>query len=52
LDVTGKVAYDEEFIPQTKDFIKNVNINTLSKGIYFCKIKSTEKNLIRKVIIQ
>jgi Secretion system C-terminal sorting domain len=52
LDMTGKVVYDEEFIPGTKDYIKKVNINTLSKGIYFCEIKSNEKNLIRKVIIE
>lgn len=52
LDVTGKVVYDEEFIPGTIDYIKKVNINTLSKGIYFCEIKSIEKNLIRKLIIE
>jgi hypothetical protein len=51
-DLTGKVKYVEEFIPGSKDYIKNLNINTLVKGIYLCEIKSNEKNLIRKVIIE
>ena len=52
LDVTGKVVYEEEFIPVTNDYIKNINVDNLSKGIYFCELRSNEKNLIRKVIIE
>jgi hypothetical protein len=52
LDVTGKVVYEEKFIPATADYIKNINVDNLSKGIYFCELRSNEKNLIRKVIIE
>ncbi len=52
LDVTGKVVFVEEFIPGTKEFIKKINSNCLSRGIYFCEIKSNKINLIRKVILE
>jgi hypothetical protein len=52
LDVTGKSVYEEEFIPGMKEYLKKVNIDNLSQGIYFCEIKSNQKNLIRKVIVE
>jgi hypothetical protein len=52
LDVTGKAVYEEEFIPGTKEYLKKVNIDNLSQGIYFCEIKSNQKKLIRKVIVE
>lgn len=51
LDVTGKVVQEEEVIPTTNDYTKNINVANLSKGIYFCKIRSDEKSCIKKIIL-
>ena len=52
LDLTGKAVYSEDFLPGSKEFVHKVNIENLRKGIYFCKIRSNQQELIRKLVVQ
>ena len=52
MDLSGKDVYSDEFIPPANDFTRKIDISSLSKGIYFCRIMTDQKALVRKLIVE
>ena len=46
----GNLIYDEELNKEIDNF--NINLNGVSKGVYFIKLVSGEKSLFNKISIQ
>lgn len=50
-DITGKKVKTEHFSNQEKgEFKKSIDISDLKSGLYFCKFKSGDKQVMRKFI--
>ncbi|WP_186434406.1 T9SS type A sorting domain-containing protein [Lutibacter sp. Hel_I_33_5] len=49
-DITGKEVLQEKI--NKNQFSKSINVSKLTNGIYFLKINSDNKNLVKKIIIE
>ncbi len=50
--VDGKIIHTETIFSTDITFKKNINIENLSKGLYFVNIRSDEGNTIKRIVVQ
>ena len=50
-DTTGKVIFTQAFY-QNSDLVKEIRIESISKGIYFINVKTNEALITKKIIIE
>jgi hypothetical protein len=51
-DITGNKVYSEQIVCSSNKFEKSIDLNNLSKGLYYMKFISEEKISTRKITIQ
>ncbi|GGI57329.1 zinc-dependent metalloprotease [Winogradskyella haliclonae] len=50
-DISGKLVYNKNY-GSTSRFDKQINLNTVSTGIYIMKVNDGDKNVTRKLIVE
>jgi hypothetical protein len=52
VDIHGKVVYNEMNVTVAQDFIKQINVSDLARGVYFVKLNNGSDISTQKLIIQ
>ncbi len=52
VDIHGKVVYNEMNVTIAQDFIKQINVSDLARGVYFVKLNNGSDISTQKLIIQ
>ncbi|MBI5218218.1 MAG: immunoglobulin domain-containing protein [Bacteroidia bacterium] len=52
VDLNGKIIYQKNFDKNKTEIKETINLTSLSKGVYFVKVKNNENCFVRKLIIQ
>ena len=50
-DVLGRTVYTSEATPPKQQYRKEIDISSLSKGVYFLKISTSNGSVMRKVVV-